>query len=58
MKMMNILVNNFKVNILPAQNESGGHVWDGLFYIWSRNFFILSIAEKVQNRNFWKQYTV
>ena len=26
MKMMNILVNNFKVNILPAQNESGGHV--------------------------------
>ena len=29
------------MDILPVQNESGGHIWDGLLYIWTRNCFHL-----------------
>ena len=30
---MKMIIGHFKVNILPAQNESGGYIWDGLLYI-------------------------
>ena len=52
---MKMVIRHFKVNILPVQNESGGCIWVGLLYIWARNDFILSRAENLQNRNFWKQ---
>ena len=32
---------HFKVSILPVQNQFGGHIWDALLYIWTRNHFYL-----------------
>ena len=30
---MNMIIEHFKLNILPVQNESGGHIWNGLSHI-------------------------
>ena len=38
---MKMIIQHFKLNILPIQNESGGHIWDRLLYIWTRNYFYL-----------------
>ena len=29
---MKMIIQHSKVNILPVQNELGGHIWDGLWY--------------------------
>ena len=38
---MKIIFWHIKLNILTAQNESGSHIWDGLLYISTRNYFYL-----------------
>ena len=53
---MKMIIRSVKVNLLPVQNESGGHIWDGLLYVWT--CLILSRTENVQDRNIWKPYAV
>ena len=38
---MTMIVQSFKVNWLPVQNESDGHIWDGLLYVWTKSCFYL-----------------
>ena len=38
---MKMIMRYFKVNILPVQNGSGGHIWHGLLSIWKGNYFYL-----------------
>ena len=36
---MTMIIQSFKVNWLPVQNESGGHIWDGLLYFWIKSCY-------------------
>ena len=37
-KSWKMIMWHLKLNILPIQNESSGRIWDGLLYIWTRNY--------------------
>ena len=52
---MKLIIRNIKLNILPAQNESGGYIEMDYYIFEQEIIFILSRAEYVQNKNFWKQ---
>ena len=52
-----MIIRYIKLNILPVQNESVNPVTYGTGYykFEQKIIFILSSAETVENRNFWKQ---
>ena len=48
-KSWKMIMWHLKLNILPIKNESSGRIWDGLLYIWTRNYFYLIKSWKCAN---------